>query len=141
MKNMIRNTALLVFLLISAPVLALESSIRGIMFMDALNENNMVVAENLGEGKYRIIHLELVDGNLVVKSAQTVITHEKVKGSPEWPLTADEQRAKFMGCARMAAHSLDRARLAEALAALEAIEDQPNILALPGMLTAQAAMV
>jgi len=80
MKNMIRNTALLVFLLISAPVLALESSIRGIMFMDALNENNMVVAENLGEGKYRIIHLELVDGNLVVKSAQTVITHEKVKG-------------------------------------------------------------
>ncbi len=69
------------------------------------------------------------------------ITHEKVKGSPEWPLTHDEQRAKFMGSARIAAHSLDRARLAEALASLEAIEDQPNILALPGMLTAQAAMV
>lgn len=80
MKNMIRNTALLVFLLISAPVLALESSIRGIMFMDALNETNMVVAENLGEGKYRIIHLELADGNLVVKSVQTVITHNEVKG-------------------------------------------------------------
>jgi 2-methylcitrate dehydratase PrpD len=69
------------------------------------------------------------------------ITHEKVKGSPEWPLTHGEQREKFMGCARMAAHSLDRARLAEALAALEAIQDQPNIAALPGMLTAQSAMV
>lgn len=80
MKNMIRNTALLVFLLISAPVLALESSIRGIMFMDALNETNMVVAENLGEGKYRIIHLELTDGNLVVKSVQAVITHQEIKG-------------------------------------------------------------
>jgi len=48
--------------------------------MDALNETNMVAAENLGEGKYRIIHLELVDGNLVVKSVQTVITHQEIKG-------------------------------------------------------------
>ncbi len=69
------------------------------------------------------------------------VTHERVKGSPEWPLTAEERRAKFMECAGCAARSLDASHIAEALAALEAIEDQPNIAPLLGMLTAQAAMV
>ncbi|MDP6366724.1 MAG: MmgE/PrpD family protein [Nitrospinota bacterium] len=69
------------------------------------------------------------------------VTHERVKGSPEWPLTNEERRAKFTECAGCAARSLDPARVAEALAALEAIQEQPNIAPLLGMLTAQPAMV
>lgn len=69
------------------------------------------------------------------------VTHEKVKGSPDWPLTPAERRAKFTECAGNAAHSLDQGRVAEALACLEAAEDQPNLPAVCGMLIAQAAMV
>ena len=69
------------------------------------------------------------------------ITHEKVKGSPAWPLTDTERRAKFMECASNAVHSLDAACLEEALASLESIDTQPNIRPILGMLIAQAAMV
>ena len=64
-----------------------------------------------------------------------------MKGSPAWPLTDTERRAKFMECASNAVHSLDAARLEEALASLESIDTQPNIRPILGMLIAQAAMV
>jgi hypothetical protein len=64
-----------------------------------------------------------------------------VKGSPEWPLTAEERRAKFMECARYAALSLDPTRLEEAFSSLESIDNQNNIKPILGMLTAQPAVV
>ena len=72
MKNTIRNLTLLIFLLASAPTLAWESEVKGIMFMDALDDENMILAENQGDGKYRVIHLKLVGGDLIVKSVQTI---------------------------------------------------------------------
>jgi len=94
---------------------------------------------------------EVLDGNTPFRLSRVAvhlkdgrcadITHENVKGSPEWPLTAEERRAKFMECARYAALSLDPTRLEEAFSSLESIDNQNNIKPILGMLTAQPAVV
>lgn len=69
------------------------------------------------------------------------VTHEKVKGSPDWPMTAEERRGKFFACAEGAAIPLERSRLEEAYAALEQIEDQDDLRPLIQLLVASSVTV
>lgn len=51
------------------------------------------------------------------------VTHARIKGSPEWPMTEEERRDKFFACAGAAARPLDPESLERAFGALSALED------------------
>ena len=68
------------------------------------------------------------------------VTHEKVKGSPDWPMSSDERREKFFACAEGAALPLERSRVEEAYAGLERIEEQDDLRPLIQSLAATKVM-
>ena len=59
------------------------------------------------------------------RSAEVV--HDKIKGGPEWPLSAEERREKFLSCAKSAAFPLSRPSAEEALASLERLDEAEDI--------------
>ncbi len=69
------------------------------------------------------------------------VTHEKVKGSPGWPMSADERREKFFACAEGAALPLERNRVEEAFSRLERIEEQDDLRPLIQSLAASSVTV
>ncbi len=70
------------------------------------------------------IRVRLRDGR------RTEVTHDTIKGSPEWPMNAEERKEKFFSCARGAAAAPACAESAfEALSALEDCPDVRGVLA------------
>ncbi|MEE9240577.1 MAG: MmgE/PrpD family protein [bacterium] len=69
------------------------------------------------------------------------VTHEKVKGSPDWPMSADERREKFFACAEGAALPLERSRIEEAFGGLERIQEQNDLRPLIQSLAASSVVV
>ena len=61
----------------------------------------------------------------IIRSAEVV--HDKIKGGPEWPLTAGERREKFLSCAKSAAFPLSRPSAEKALARLERLDKAEDI--------------
>jgi 2-methylcitrate dehydratase PrpD len=69
------------------------------------------------------------------------VTHEKVKGSPDWPLSVEERRVKFFTSAESAAVPLERARVEKAFNGLERLEELNDLRPLVQMLTAESVAV
>lgn len=69
------------------------------------------------------------------------VTHEKVKGSPDWPLSVEERRAKFFASADNAALPLERTRVEKAFNDLEQLQELDDLRPLIQMLTAESVSV
>ena len=67
------------------------------------------------------IRVKLKDGR------EADVTHDKIKGSPEWAMSEKERKEKFFSCAEAAARRLEPELLERAFEELSALEDCADI--------------
>ncbi len=67
------------------------------------------------------IRVKLKDGR------EADVTHEKIKGSPEWAMTKQERKEKFFSCAEAAAVALEPEPVERAFEELSSLEDCADI--------------
>ncbi len=67
------------------------------------------------------IRVKLKDGR------EAAVTHEKIKGSPEWAMTEKERKEKFFSCAEAAAVALEPEPVERAFEELSSLEDCADV--------------
>ena len=76
------------------------------------------------------IRVKLKDGR------ETDVTHDKIKGSPEWTMTEVERKEKFFSCAEAAAVRLEPEEVERAFRELTSLEDCADIRPVLALLAA-----
>ncbi len=67
------------------------------------------------------IRVRLRDGR------ETAVTHDRIKGSPDWAMTEQERKEKFFSCAEAAAVKLDPEDVERAFGELSSLEDCADV--------------
>ena len=67
------------------------------------------------------IHVRLKDGR------EADVTHDKIKGSPEWAMSETERKEKFFSCAEAATVRLEPERVERAFGELSSLEDCADV--------------
>lgn len=107
----------------SAPVQQLMPKVTGV-FDPAI--------EAQGFDKIRsVVEIDLVDGRTVVQPSD-----DRYRGAPDKPFTREELRAKFEDCAQL---TLDAARIAQVVSAIESVDTLPAIGTLSRLMAAGTA--